>query len=214
MRCIASQLARWSNDNALGLREAQPLLPGRFNNRLARNWQLLLAIAELGGKVWSQQARDAAERLTRTRVEPSWRQLLLQTVARLKADGNTWVYSKTLVAELTRDPTSPWVEYQGHRHTGRVTERQVAYLLKAIEIYPTLCGPQRLSGYVMADFAKAFAHFPVQVERMRGSLRGCEGDVARRRPEHVQGARRAKSRPGKSSIGRVGLTRPMKNGKG
>jgi hypothetical protein len=171
---LRMKLARWSKDNAAGLEVAQPLMPERFNNRVVCNWRLLLAIAELGGEAWAKAGRDAAERINRTRSEPSWQLLLLQTVARLKATGTTFVYSKFLVAELVRDATSPWTEYKGAHSTGKVTERQVAILLKGLDIFPTLCGPHRLSGYVMADFAKAFAHFPVSVpaERMRGSSGG------------------------------------------
>ena len=162
---LQRKLARWSADNAVGLKTAQPLLPAGFGNRVANNWLLLLAIAELGNETWAQRARDAGEHLTRVRAEPSWRQRLLQTVAKLGADGRKWIYSKALVAELTQDPTSPWTEYPGFRHHGKITERQVAILLKGLDIFPTLCGPQRLSGYVLADFAKAFAHFPVQVTK-------------------------------------------------
>jgi hypothetical protein len=61
-----------------------------------------------------------------------------------------------LVAELTREPTSPWNEYS---RLGKVTQRQVADLLEALDIFPTLCGPERLRGYLLADFDKAFSHF-------------------------------------------------------
>ena len=166
---LRRKLARWSKDNAPGLQVAQPLLPGAFNNRVASKWRLLLAIGELGGEAWAKRGRDAAERLNRTRTEPSWQLLLLQTVARLKATGSTFVYSKTLVGELVRDATSPWTEYKGAHGTGKVTERQIAILLKGLDIFPSLCGPRRLSGYVMADFTKAFAHFPVvPVSQKRG----------------------------------------------
>jgi hypothetical protein len=154
---------RWSTDNAVSLKTAQPLLPAGFNNRLANNWRLQLAIAELGDETWSQLARDAAERLTRDRSNPSWRQLLLRTIAQLGSDGRKYILSSTLTKELTGDPTSPWNEYPGYRRIGKVTERQVAILLNALDIFPTLCTPKRLSGYMLADFAKAFAHFPVQV---------------------------------------------------
>jgi putative DNA primase/helicase len=159
---LRSRCARWAADNGNALATAKPLQPAGFDNRLADNWRLLLAIAESAGETWAQQVRDAAERLARTRRKPSWRQMLLQTIAKMGADGREYVLSSALVAELTCDPTSPWNEYKGYRRVGKVNEWQVAELLEAIDVFPTNCGPQRLRGYLLADFAKAFAHFRVQ----------------------------------------------------
>src|SRR6202030_3725259 len=44
---LRRKLARWAADNAAAIKQRKPLLPARFNNRLAENWKLLLAIAEL-----------------------------------------------------------------------------------------------------------------------------------------------------------------------
>lgn len=153
--------ARWAADHGAALKTAKPLQPAGFDNRLADNWRLLFAIAELAGETWAQDAREAAERLARTRRKPSWRKLLLQTIATIGA-GKEYILSADLVAELIRDPTSPWQEYPGYRRIGKITQRQVADLLEALDIFPSLCGPKRLSGYKLADFAKAFAHYRVQ----------------------------------------------------
>ncbi len=75
---LRRKLARWSADNAAALKELKPLLPANFSNRLAANWRLLLAIAELAGGTWPRQAREAAERLSRTARKPSWGVQLLQ----------------------------------------------------------------------------------------------------------------------------------------
>ena len=87
---------------------------------------------------------------------------VLQTIAKMGADGRNYVLSSALVAELTRDPTSAWNEYKGYRRVGKVNEWQVAELLEGIDVFPTNCGPKRLRGYLFADFSKAFAHFRVQ----------------------------------------------------
>jgi putative DNA primase/helicase len=159
---LRRKCARWAADNGNALATAKPLQPAGFDNRLADNWRLPLAIGELAGETWAQQARDAAERLARTRRRPSWRQMLLQTIAKMGADGRNYVLSSALVAELTRDPTSTWNQYQSYRRVGKVNEWQVAELLEAIDVFPTNCGPKRLRGYLFADFTKAFAHFRVQ----------------------------------------------------
>jgi hypothetical protein len=159
---LRRKCAHWAADNGNALATAKPLQPAGFDNRIADNWRLLLAIAEFAGETWAQQARDAAERLARMRRKPSWRQMLLQTIAKMGADGRNYVLSSALVAELTRDPTSAWNQYQSYRRVGKVNERQVAELLEGIDVFPTNCGPKRLRGYLFADFTKAFAHFRVQ----------------------------------------------------
>jgi hypothetical protein len=60
------QCPLWAADNAAALKDAKPLFPANFNNRLRANWRLLLAIAELAAGTWPKQARGAAERLART----------------------------------------------------------------------------------------------------------------------------------------------------
>ena len=61
---LRRKLARWSNDNAAGLKYAKPLLPAAFISRPADNWTLLLAIAELAGDDWAERARAARIRLS------------------------------------------------------------------------------------------------------------------------------------------------------
>jgi hypothetical protein len=158
---LRRKLARWASDNAAGLKAAQPLLPAGFNNRVANNWRSLLAIAELADATWAQRARDAAEHLTRARAEPSWQQRLLQAAVKIGA-GRLYILSKALLAELTRDPTSPWNDYPGFRHRGKITERQIAMLWKSLDVFPSRCSQKRLAGYMMADLEKPLLHFPVE----------------------------------------------------
>jgi putative DNA primase/helicase len=51
---------RWSMDNGRTLKDAKPGMPPDFENRLADNWRLMFAIADLVGGDWPQQARQAA----------------------------------------------------------------------------------------------------------------------------------------------------------
>jgi putative DNA primase/helicase len=67
---LRRKLARWAADNAVAIKEVKPILPLNFTNRVAANWKLLLAIAELAGGNWPKHARDAAERLARTGRKP------------------------------------------------------------------------------------------------------------------------------------------------
>src|SRR5262249_5743286 len=55
---IRSRLARWAADNEETLGRQVPEPPEGFINRIASNWQLLLAIADSAGA--GKRARDAA----------------------------------------------------------------------------------------------------------------------------------------------------------
>ena len=68
-KIIRRKLARWSVDNAIALRTAMP--ESSFNNRMRKNWKVLLAIADLAGGGWPKRARDAALELETDRDEPS-----------------------------------------------------------------------------------------------------------------------------------------------
>jgi putative DNA primase/helicase len=57
---LRRKLARWADDNADRLAAANPVAPEGFINRVAANWRLLLAIAELAGGDWPERARKAA----------------------------------------------------------------------------------------------------------------------------------------------------------
>ena len=55
---------RWAIDNAEALKGAEPEMPAGFDNRLGDNYRVLLAIADLAGGEWPEQAREAAQRLS------------------------------------------------------------------------------------------------------------------------------------------------------
>jgi hypothetical protein len=49
---------------------------------------------------------------------------------------------------MTSDPTSPWEDYNGHS----ITQRELAALLRQLQIHPSLVGAQRLGGYRRKQF--------------------------------------------------------------
>lgn len=164
---LRRKLARWSADNAAAIGERKPRLPGNFSNRLAMNWRLLLATAELAGGAWPAQARTGAERLSRAADQPSLGKQLLAAFQAIFAAGRKEVLSKTVITELNGDPTGPWIEYR----RGPITERQVALLLDQYEIQPRNIGNARLKGYHAKDFENAFARFLPQHPLIRSKKR-------------------------------------------
>jgi hypothetical protein len=156
---LRRKLLRWSLDHGDALKSARPLFPAGFINRQRANAKLLLAIAELAAGDWPDKARTATEKLLREQREPGWLDLLLRDLWDVfveKARVN--ITSKQLLARLTADPTSVWHEYSRDR---RVTERQVAGLIRKLHIRPRLVGKKRVSGYHRQDFLdrQVFEHF-------------------------------------------------------
>jgi hypothetical protein len=47
-------------DHVEVVKTAEPVMPTAFENRLGDNWRLMLAIADLAGGQWPEQARQAA----------------------------------------------------------------------------------------------------------------------------------------------------------
>ena len=156
---IRRKLARWAADNAQALKDAQPTVPTALNNRVAMNWWLLLAIAELAGEPWAKSARSAAEHLSRRGHQPSDGVELLARIRDMAArSGAKVLASETIVAELVKDQCSIWGAY--HRG-GAVSQRQVAFLLRDYEIFPGTVHPPGFppsgaQGYKLAQFADVF----------------------------------------------------------
>jgi putative DNA primase/helicase len=157
---LRRKLARWAQDNAAGLKDAKPVFPANFTNRLRANWRLLFGIAELGGGTWPKRARDAAERLARTIRKPSYGLQLLEAFHALLVVGKRKeITSEEVVSRLNADRNGVWCEYS---RGGPVIQRQVADLLDQYDIHPTVIHSTKrkdlsLNGYKVEQFAEAFA---------------------------------------------------------
>src|SRR5262249_8212884 len=137
---LRRKLARFAADHTLTLREANPLLPPHFNNRLAANWRLLLAIAEHAGGKWPKQARDAPERLSDTARKPRLGGQWLEAMRTMFTAERKEITSQEVVDALVADPSSPWLEYRGG---SGITQRQVAHLLEQYDIAPVVLHPTK-----------------------------------------------------------------------
>ena len=157
---LRRKLARWSADNAVALKDARPLYPAGFNNRLAVNWRLLLAIAELAGGEWPKQARRPPSASPHGPQDELWRADAASVAANLCC-GRAVIPSREVVAVLTADPDSAWCEFN---HGGAITQRQVAAVLEPYEIHPIVIHLTRRSsssprGYKREQFHDVFARF-------------------------------------------------------
>jgi hypothetical protein len=62
---------RWAIDDMAAVRDADPPMPEGFADRLADNYALLFAIADLAGDGWPERMRKAAVKLSREHNKPS-----------------------------------------------------------------------------------------------------------------------------------------------
>src|SRR5262245_50213499 len=124
---LRRKLTRWAADNAAALAAARPVMPG-LNNRVAMNWELLLAIADLAGGDWPERARKAAVTLWRERHEPSKGKRLLAAFYDQFANYGPMLPSADFRRRLIDDEDGEWAEHNGH---GPITKRQIAVLLDA-----------------------------------------------------------------------------------
>ena len=125
MRDAAAKLTRWSSDNAAKLKDAQPPLPLGFNNRLAANWKLLFAIAELAD--CGEQAHRAAVAITSSRRRNQMSEgIRLLASLQKSLRGTPPLSSADIVRKLVADKDAEWCEYRG---SAPITQRQVALLL-------------------------------------------------------------------------------------
>jgi hypothetical protein len=159
---LRRKLMRWSMDNLERLKEAKPVLPPGFNNRLAANWRLLFAIADLAG--CGEQARAAAIKLSSTRPEASEGKRLLAAMEPI-CSKHKMFGSDELQQLLTADKDSEWVDYRGH---GPITQREIALLLDPYEIHPRVIHPspgKSVRGYKAEWFADAFRRWLPSIKR-------------------------------------------------
>jgi hypothetical protein len=159
-KTLRRTLMRWAADNAVLLKDATPVVPPGFSNRLAANWCLLLAIADAAGGPFPNQARAAAVKLSQKRHQPSERLRLLAALPPIFATCEQ-ITSAELIAQLTADPDEEWAEF---RDRGPITQRQVAALLAGFEIFPVVLHPTKQAnlsrrGYRRSQFDDAFARF-------------------------------------------------------
>jgi hypothetical protein len=156
---LRRKLLRWSADNAVTLGDLNPEAP-EFRNRLRANWKLLLAIADHAGGTWPKRARQAAVTLSRKPAVVSEGLRLLAALCELLANRDA-ITSAEIVERLTADPSSEWCAF---RSRGKITQWQVAALLRSYDIYPGVLHPTKRSdlsrgGYRASQFAEVFARF-------------------------------------------------------
>jgi putative DNA primase/helicase len=167
---LRNQAARWAADNFDKLADPDPKMPD-LNDRAADNWRPLMAIAELAGGTWPEEARRAACLLSGEEQEGAIGVELLRDIRYAFGDDDV-IRSSDLVAKLTADPERPWAAWKRGRP---LTQKQLAGLLAPFHIISLTVHPPGLpdgKGYRRIDFEEAWAAYcPVQNTSPQQSLR-------------------------------------------
>jgi putative DNA primase/helicase len=152
---LRQKLARWEEDNAGTLADAKPIMPEGFINRVAANWRLLLAIAELAGAAWPQRARKAASALSA--AETSLGIKLLSDVRDAFAGKRaTELTTQDLLDHLTGLEDRDWSELNRGKP---VTKAWVSRQLGKFGLAPDNLGTDRLKGWRLETFRDAFERY-------------------------------------------------------
>jgi hypothetical protein len=156
---LARQAARWCQDHADEVANADPAMPEGIYNREADNWRPLLAIADAAGGHWSECARKALEQSHAVAEDDSRLTLLLGDIkAEFTARDIDRLTSASLVAALVEIEGRPWAEY---RRGKPLTQNQLARALKPIGIAPEVIreGSSTPRGYMFGQFGDAFDRY-------------------------------------------------------
>jgi putative DNA primase/helicase len=158
---LARKIARFARDNQIALAGADPEMPGGVFNRLADNFRPLLAVADLSGGKWPEQARKLATAASMGGEEAaSSRLLVLSDIRDIYAEsGEEWMGSSALVDKLVAIEGRPWAEWKGSKNG--LTTHGLARLLKPHGITPNnkkVIG-KVLKGYHRSQFDDTFARY-------------------------------------------------------
>jgi len=148
---LRSQAARWAADNFGKLIDPDPAVPVMLNDRAADNWRPLLAIADLAGGSWPEDARRAACLLSGEEQDGAVNVELLRDIRAAFGDAEE-IRSADLIEKLVADKERPWAEW---KHGRPLTQKQLAGLLKPFHIISGTVHPPGLpdgKGYRRADF--------------------------------------------------------------
>ena len=185
---LARQIQRWVNDNRTILQGTVPKLPDGLDDRSSNNWELLLAIAEVVGGDWPQQAQQAAVKLSAGRDDAgSVGEMLIADIRKvfdacLKLDSAfDRITSAELCAALADLEARPWAEFGRSRKP--ITAPQLARQLRHFGIAPDSirvgASATTLKGYLIKAFDEVFISYPPETplpDRNTGTTVGGVGE--------------------------------------
>jgi putative DNA primase/helicase len=157
---LTRKAARWTQDNAEAIADADPTMPDGIINREADNWRPLLAIAGVAAGDWPERARNAAiaAHAAAGEDEASRLELLLGDI-RAISRGKIQMPSADLVKALVEMEGRPWAELGKQRKP--LTQNGLAHRLKPLGITSGTIrvGDKTPKGYTFKHLEEAFARY-------------------------------------------------------
>lgn len=157
---IKSKLARFALDYCDQIKNARPTLPDELHDRDQDNWEPLLAIAEIAGEPWIENARRASLRLTKEDAQSASTGIeLLQDIRTiLTKNGYIKIYTADLIKKLCEDEEKQWNSFN---HGKPISAHQIASRLKEFKIKSKTVrgGKKTRKGYETVSFNDAFNRY-------------------------------------------------------
>jgi hypothetical protein len=163
---LKRQCARFVLDNAERIAAARPEVPSGLNDRAADVWEPLLAIADIAGDYWPEQARLAAAALSENATEINPLGSLLLDIFRLFIEDKTErVFSRRLTDWLNGMQSHAWAEANRGRP---INEHWLAQQLRPYGIRPRSMriGEEVCRGYALEDMMDSFKRYISRAELM------------------------------------------------
>ena len=159
---LARRIARFAQDNLAALAAARPKMPDSLNDRASDAWEPLVAIADLAGGRWPEEARAAALALAgeAEAAEGETNTMLLSDIRDIFAAENAEILSSEQLAELlARLEDRPWAEW---RNGQPMTKNQLSAKLR--EVYGIVSRSVEVEkrdrkGYRREQFKEAFSRY-------------------------------------------------------
>jgi putative DNA primase/helicase len=152
---LRRKLARWAEDSADKLTATKPTMPEGFINRVAANWRLLLAIAELAGGTWPERARKAAEALSGPETSLGIK-LLSDVRDAFVAKKAGELTTQELLDYLTGLEDRDWSELNRGKP---VTKAWLSKQISKFGLASDNLGDRRLKGWRIETFADVFRRY-------------------------------------------------------
>lgn len=131
---LRRKAARWALDHTRRLEQADPHVPDALSDRARDNWIPLLAIADLIGGDWPEQARKSAVRLSARDDDEGEAEMLLQDLQIIfsREDAEA-LWTEAIIVALTEMEGRPWADLTRGRP---ITAHTLARLLKPFHVFP------------------------------------------------------------------------------
>jgi hypothetical protein len=168
---LRRKCARFVLDHAASIASGRPELPATLNDRAGDIWEPLLALADLAGGNWPEQARQSAAALAANAQESSpIGALLLDILVCFVMAKSDRIFSRVMLGTLNKFQNRPWAEI---RNGKPITDLWLSQQLRPYGIRPRTIwiGENQGKGYKRSDFEEVFRRYiPLsEVEALKAS---------------------------------------------